>query len=659
MRPLFAAAFTAFFFIRGLCADPVLSFTVEDERATEDQSTGGEADFVASVDRARIENSAAVSVAQVLELAPGVQVTRTGSAAQGSYVSVRGSSPEQVLVLLNGKRLNSAQGGGVDLSSIDPSTIEKIEILRGGAATRYGENALGGVVNIITRSSAKAEGGGSAYLQYGSWNTAKAGASIEGMTEDGALDGYLSLSGLYSEGAYGYESVDGSGGTTTRENADVRAGDLYGTGTWYADDYLSLKGVLTAHADEKGVPGLPQFPTTTARMEDQLATASVDAGWERDALRLSASLASTFHRRRYVDPEYALGAQADTHLNFSAQSDLEAGLSFVAPWASDGGGTLIGTTSGRFDALRSTALVAADGVSAGAGEIVRCQGSASLRAKLPLFDAFGLRPEAYPSARFDASLTDNRIDEAYASSSAATWQFGLVQAWKAISLKANIGTSYRSPSFDDLFWPSTAFAKGNPSLKPERAFSWDAGVELTPLEHLRIELSYFDRFVSDLIVWSPTYNGQWSPANLDSARVRGVELQGTWSLPLAAVKGDLVLDGTASFLDPRNTTSGSVNEGNLLPNKAPFTAAASAELKRAGGLFFRTELSYTSYRYITAANTKALDPALVFNLGAGLAFGERWKLVGRLENVFDVVYYDLENYPVPGREFSVRLGYEW
>lgn len=648
---------------------PALTFTVEEDREAVEKETGGAADFTAVIDADDIARRAAVSVAQVLELATGVRVTRTGSAAQGAYISIRGSSSEQVLVLLNGKRLNSAQGGGVDLSSIDPETIEKIEVLRGGAAARYGENALGGVVNIITRQ-AKKESGGSAYLQYGSWQTVKGGVNLEGVSKDGSLDGFLSASGLFSEGAFGYPSVDGSVAAATRENADVRSGDLYGTAAWYLSDSFSLKGVLSGHADEKGVPGIPQFPTASARMDDQRASASLDALWERDASRLSSSVSSTFHRRRYVDPEYALGAQDDTHVNLALQSSTEGKLRFPLPWmappAADSEEAAVEGSAAvnadlRFDALRSTAVVRSSGVDEGDGDILRYQGSASARADLPLFELpfISLRPVLYPSVRFDASLTDNRAESASRWSDAISWQTGIAVPWKNGSLKANVGTSYRSPSFDDLFWPSTAFAAGNAGLKPERAFAWDAGMEFSPGERLRVEFSYFERYVSDLIVWTPGAGGIWRPSNIDSARVRGVEFQGRLSIPLDALAAEFVSEGTAAWLDPRDTTPGSVNEGNLLPGKAPLAVSASFEFRRKNGLFLRTEASYTSCRYITSGNTKALDPYLVCGLGAGLSVGKNWRFVGRLENIFDQVYYDLRDYPVPGREFSLRMSYEW
>lgn len=662
--------------------EPVLSFRVEGAAPAAEASAGTPANFTAEIGADAISKAAPVSLAQVLEWAPGVQVLRYGSAAEGAYVSIRGSSPEQVLVLLNGKRLNSAQGGGVDLSGIDPNTVERIEVLRGGASALYGENALGGVVNIVTKQAGSAGTKATAQLQYGSWETVKAGASVEGGTSGGLADGYLSVSGFSSGGAYGYEGADGSGDSTTRKNADAKAADLYGALNLYPTDLLTVRGSLSGRVDEKGVPGIPQFPTESARMADRLAAGLLGATWEGASTTVDGGLAATFHQRRYRDPDYALGAQDDTHTNVAVQADASISRRVSLPWTTGArgasgpdadrpsglaaAGLAAVALSYRADALSSTALESSGSSDDGRGELLRHQGSAALRAELPLPAAgrLGLYPVLYPSARFDASATEPGPGAAADAGSADfvsafTWQLGAALPGRVLTAKANVGTSYRAPSFDDLFWPSTAFAAGNPDLKSERAFSWDAGVEYEPALWAAFELVYFDRTVSDLIVWTPGAGGQWRPSNIDSARIRGIEFQGRLSAPLRALGAAATLQGTASWLDPRNATDGSVNEGKLLPGKAPLAASAFLEIARKSGTFARAECSYTSYRYVTAQNTKFLDPALVFNLGAGAPLGERWKIVGRVENLLDAVYYDLRDYPVPGREFSVKVTYEY
>jgi iron complex outermembrane receptor protein len=92
------------------------------------------------------------SVADLLDHTAGVRVRRYGPLGSSSTASIRGSKPEQVLVLLDGVRLNSAQRGAVDLSTLPLRTIGRIEVIRGGGASRYGSGAVGGVILITTRT---------------------------------------------------------------------------------------------------------------------------------------------------------------------------------------------------------------------------------------------------------------------------------------------------------------------------------------------------------------------------------------------------------------------------------------------------------------------------------------------------------------------------
>src|SRR5450755_3685656 len=115
------------------------------------------------------------STAELLAAAPGATIRRLGDLGQLATVSLRGSSADQVLIFLDGIPITSAASGTVDLSTIPPGLIERIDILRGNAGARYGAGALGGVVNLVTRRSETSEAEGQ--ILYGSWNTAVATVS--------------------------------------------------------------------------------------------------------------------------------------------------------------------------------------------------------------------------------------------------------------------------------------------------------------------------------------------------------------------------------------------------------------------------------------------------------------------------------------------------
>src|SRR5262245_47666767 len=122
--------------------------------------------FVSVIDPKPFENQVK-TLPELLSQQPGVNVQEFGGLGQFSTVSIRGSTAEQVTVLVDGMRINTAQGGAVDFSTIPLDAIERIEVIRGGASAQFGSDAIGGVINIITKKSKKGQfieaavGGGS------------------------------------------------------------------------------------------------------------------------------------------------------------------------------------------------------------------------------------------------------------------------------------------------------------------------------------------------------------------------------------------------------------------------------------------------------------------------------------------------------------------
>ncbi|HEX4458709.1 MAG TPA: TonB-dependent receptor plug domain-containing protein, partial [Polyangia bacterium] len=114
------------------------------------------------------------SVPQLLSELPGVTINRTGGIGSLALVSLRGSTWDQVGVYVDGIPLNSAQGGGVDLSTLPLGDIERIEVYRGSSPIAFGASALGGIISITTRAPRTTRA--DAELGLGSFGTWSAGA---------------------------------------------------------------------------------------------------------------------------------------------------------------------------------------------------------------------------------------------------------------------------------------------------------------------------------------------------------------------------------------------------------------------------------------------------------------------------------------------------
>ena len=145
------------------------------------------------------------TVGGLLDDAVGVQVRSFGGPGQLSEISIRGSTGQQVIVLLDGVRLNTAQSGTVDLSTIPLAIVDRIEVLRGGGATQVGSGAIGGVINIVTkrpsgkpRTSASASGG-----SFGTWR-----GSLSHSDRAGPVDYGVSYTGFTTKGDWEFQTVE-------------------------------------------------------------------------------------------------------------------------------------------------------------------------------------------------------------------------------------------------------------------------------------------------------------------------------------------------------------------------------------------------------------------------------------------------------------------
>jgi outer membrane receptor for ferrienterochelin and colicins len=220
-----------------------------------------------------------------------------------------------------------------------------------------------------------------------------------------------------------------------------------------------------------------------------------------------------------------------------------------------------------------------------------------------------------------------------------------------LKILANTGLSYRSPTFNDLYWPEDSFSRGNQNLRPESGRDWDAGIRLK-VEGLKVDVVYFDQYYTDLILWQD-HAGMWWPENVSEARIRGLENSFKWDI----ISDHLDLYAQYTFMDARNLSQQYDNK--YLSYRPVHTADIQLNGKILSlGMFFNTHIE--SKRYTTADNAeiRAL-PAYIKN-DIGMNFLQKTSFVdilykAEIKNLFDVDYQLLKDYPLAGREIKLSI----
>jgi iron complex outermembrane receptor protein len=242
---------------------------------------------------------------------------------------------------------------------------------------------------------------------------------------------------------------------------------------------------------------------------------------------------------------------------------------------------------------------------------------------------------------------------------------GVISQRGNIMAKASLSRNYRFPTLNDLYF----LPGGNPDLRPERGWTYDAGLSFAVgrdgVYSLSGSASWFDSYISDWILWLPTTKGFFSPRNVKDVHAYGVELQSSLEVALSPSM-QLTLDGTYSWTpsinegEPMSPADKSV--GKQLPYVPEHTATLTGRLTwRSWSLLYKW--NYYSKRYTMSSNDLSLSgtlPTYFMNnvtLEKGLSFA--WadlSLKLAVNNLFDEEYLSVLSRPMPGINFEFFVG---
>jgi outer membrane receptor protein involved in Fe transport len=551
----------------------------------------------ARFDREEIRRVGARTAGDVARRAPGV-VVREDVAGGAQTISIRGSEPDAVLVLLDGVPMNDPVTGVADLSEVPASAVELITVLSGAQSARYGGRAQAGVVLIETRAPAPEL---EARLVGGSLDEWSAGG------EAGASLGLITLGGggQYRRigGEFNFPRVPGVDETLRRRiNADVEErGGFLTAGAHLAGGDLRVRAGVDAL--DRGIPGQGYAPSSAARQEMDRVRSSL--GWRRSGERLSgaASLALVIQRARYLDPIPPFGRAYDDETrarSWEARAELGGagapGMPLLRSWGFgiDSRHQKVDATSLSADAPRHRSD--AGGFSHAALGLTVGGWDAELSAQLRLD---GGRPTTGETTASSAGGPAGEASVDWFASHAV----GVLVTRGPLALHVSNRSGYSPPSLGDQFFREGVAVAPNPDLRAERIPSeWEAGALFSGRPAGLVDASFgaraFQGDIRGMIVWAPDFRFVWSPRNMDIRR-RGFEAWGDMARANLRLSGSWTV---ASVTQDREDA-----DGAQLAYRPRHTAQSSA-VWESGRWQAGVTAFFTGTRYPAAAEINALDP---------------------------------------------------
>jgi vitamin B12 transporter len=436
------------------------------------------------------------TVGDALRRVPGVDVRQSGSFGKTTAISIRGANPSQVQVLVDGVRVKSPTLGQAELVDIAPDLIERIEVVRGPQSTLYGADAIGGVVNIITKKGQGKVAQGSIEEQagnYGTWINRGTGYGQWKILDYSFAGSYAESNGQFRNDAADQKALSGRVGLTLPYDSSVSF-----IARWNRTDTdLPVKFVCCGP--------LPIQPIIDVNQQQQSETLVLSlegrtrpVPWWESRARISRYENSQGFQDP-VDPGFE-----DSDFPSFAQINVERREAewinsfHIGKWSTSTIGLEYrheeGESRHTFESQTHTKSVFFE---------------QQLRFFERLFLTGGVRVDDHST--FGTHVTP-RGSLAFLIKETGT------------RIRGGAGSGFRAPTLNDLFFPNFS----NPSLKPETSFSWEVGADQTLWgERIRLGVTVFRTDFDDLIRFVPIDAFPFVAAvNIARARSSGLEFTG-------------------------------------------------------------------------------------------------------------------------------------
>jgi len=557
--------------------------------------TAGESlSSVTVIDEESIREQSPSEFSQLLRGQPGINVTGNGSFGKTTSVYTRGTANDSTLLLVDGVRLRSATSGGPSWQYFPVELIERVEIVRGARSSLYGADAVGGVVQAFTLDPEETPAGW-VEAGAGNFNTQKGSAGVAAR----AGNTRFSLNGLHKE-------TDGTAVITNGEDRGFR--NTAGIGRVVHELESGGKASLVVVQSEGSTEyegGDIDFMIRTIGFGVETPVSdywrqSLQFSESRDETdNVTPTFSSTFNTR-------SRAARWDNTFTWNVH-ELVVGAELMTDEVS-------GTTDYAETSRTNSALYTQLRLNFGPTDL-----HMSLR---------GDDNEAYGKNETGSIALGHALDRSH-------------------RIRVSYGTAFRAPTFNDLYFPGA-----NPDLEAEESGTVELGVS-GHYQNWFWDTAVFQLDVDNLIAWSPTESGLWTPMNVNEARIRGAEFSAGFERD--GWRGDAAV----TLLDPEDRET-----GNQLQRRSGKTLRLDLS-KRVGTWDFGGTVIAEGYRYDDRANDDRLPGFATLDLRAGWRFAPDWSTRLTLANVLDKEYstarFDRANnldYIAAGRTALLTVRYD-
>lgn len=571
----------------------------------------------------QLEHQKAFSIEEALRNLPGVYVQAAGTPGEQTIIRIRGADGDQILVLVNGVQVNSPWNGYFDFANLTTDNVERIEVLKGNQSALYGSDALGGVINVITK---KGRGGLKSSVKAGAGNQKTYREVFNNERGWEKFNYSFSVSRIDSSGQYEKDSYSNT--------------SLSGQAELKLSDSLSMEHTMRYNKAYKEI-GVSFFSVSSSLLQSFF-----DENWSNNN-QLFLNNLTIKHQPTGMWSYTIQGSIVSEELVLDDKASPESNVDYFFTL-----NTVRYTIRNQHDFYIGKNDIITFGVEYKEEKADRLRESPSILQIKEKKNNLGIYFQNILTLNNVFFLTTGFRADKY-TGFGYTYNPKISAAYRFLStgtkIKSSWGTGFKAPSIQELYTP----VLGNPDLKPEKTNSYEVGIEQQMFDHrVKIELVFFHTDFEDLIQRSQT-----GVDNIGKAKTEGIEFSIHY-FPIS----NLDLSGNYTFQKAENKDTGT-------PLRRPENIwNFNIFYKHKEKLDLNLDISivgekFYDYDFIWVDGTR-LEGALAGYQKIDLAFSylvKKWsytnelKVFTKINNLLDQEYFENKGFKAPGITFFTGL----